>query len=96
MSGNVDRLSAALAGRYRIERFVVEIKTTAAMSHPHILSRPELHRRRERLRFRRQATRCDTADSRGPPGVWLAQTTDVGEVGRSPSVIDRTALPPYI
>jgi hypothetical protein len=31
------RLTDALAGRYRIERFVVEIKTTAAMSHPHIL-----------------------------------------------------------
>ena len=76
MSGNIDRLNTALAGRYRIERelgaggmatvylaedlkhdrkiaikvlkpelaavlgaerFVVEIKTTAAMSHPHIL-----------------------------------------------------------
>ena len=40
---NFDRLAAALAGRYRIERelgaerFVVEIKTTAALQHPHIL-----------------------------------------------------------
>ena len=32
-----DRLSAALADRYRIERFVQEITTTAQLQHPHIL-----------------------------------------------------------
>src|SRR6266516_532456 len=42
-----DQLNSALAGRYRIERelaavlgadrFVVEIKTTASLQHPHIL-----------------------------------------------------------
>ena len=32
-----DRLSAALAGRYRIERFVQEIATTDVLQHPHIL-----------------------------------------------------------
>lgn len=31
------RLAAALADRYRIERFVHEIQTTAALTHPHIL-----------------------------------------------------------
>jgi hypothetical protein len=33
----VTRLAAAVADRYRIERFVVEIKTTASLQHPHIL-----------------------------------------------------------
>jgi serine/threonine protein kinase len=33
-----ERLPAALAGRYRIERHLVqEIKTTASLQHPHIL-----------------------------------------------------------
>jgi serine/threonine protein kinase len=32
-----DRLAVAFADRSRIERFVQEIKTTAALSHPHIL-----------------------------------------------------------
>jgi len=35
VSGQVERLAAALADRS--ERFVVEIKTTAALQHPHIL-----------------------------------------------------------
>ncbi len=40
MSGDVlARLGAALAGRYRLERFAQEIKTTAALHHPHILPR---------------------------------------------------------
>lgn len=38
MSGSVERLTSALADRYRIERFVQEIKATAALSHPQILS----------------------------------------------------------
>jgi serine/threonine-protein kinase len=44
MTAQTDRLNTALAGRYRIERhlgadrFVVEIKTTASLQHPHILS----------------------------------------------------------
>lgn len=37
MSNPAVRLTAALADGYRIERFVQEIKTTAALSHPHIL-----------------------------------------------------------
>ena len=31
------RLNAALEGRYAIERFLAEIKTTANLQHPHIL-----------------------------------------------------------
>ena len=47
MTSGQERLSAALAGRYRLERelaavlgaecFIVDIKTTAALQHPHIL-----------------------------------------------------------
>ncbi|WP_373068882.1 hypothetical protein [Gemmatimonas sp.] len=43
MNSPRERLSAALADRYRLERelgaerFIVEIKTTAALQHPHIL-----------------------------------------------------------
>ena len=33
----LERLSRALADRYLLERFVVEIKSTAALQHPHIL-----------------------------------------------------------
>lgn len=42
MSAIIDRLSAALSDRYRLERelgadrFVQEITTTAALQHPHI------------------------------------------------------------
>ncbi len=37
MTDPVTRLNAALQGRYRIERFLAEIKTTANLQHPHIL-----------------------------------------------------------
>ena len=37
MSSDSPRLTAALSDRYAIERFVVEIKTTASLQHPHIL-----------------------------------------------------------
>ena len=33
----IAQLNASLTGRYTIELFVVEIKTTAALQHPHIL-----------------------------------------------------------
>lgn len=33
MTNPADRLNAALTGRYRIERFVVEIKTAPALEH---------------------------------------------------------------
>jgi hypothetical protein len=37
VTGVQPTMSVSLAERYRIERFVVEIKTTAALQHPHIL-----------------------------------------------------------
>lgn len=36
------RLSAAFADRYRIERFVVEIKTAAALQYPQVSSPPSI------------------------------------------------------
>ena len=34
----IDRLNEALEGGYPIERFLAEIKTTANLQHPHILT----------------------------------------------------------
>ena len=37
MAVSIARLTSALADRYRSERFLTEIKTTAKLQHPHIL-----------------------------------------------------------